>query len=75
MALAWHPEFGNLLAIGCYDGSVAVYDVAQKSGRPLYTASAKARRHSDTVWQVVWQVRLCVCGGRVGGGGVRKGWT
>jgi dynein intermediate chain 1 len=57
MALQFHPEYANLLAVGCYDGSLAVYDVCQKTNKPLYTAAAKAKRHTDTVWQVCWQVR------------------
>jgi dynein intermediate chain 1 len=66
MALQFHPEYANLLAVGCYNGSVAVYDVRQKTNKPLYTAVAKAKKHTDTVWQVCWQVRACVtnCGGR-----------
>lgn len=58
MALQFHPEYANLLAVGCYDGSVAVYDVRQKTNKPLYSASAKAKKHSDTVWQVCWQVGM-----------------
>ena len=57
MALQFHPEYANLLAVGCYDGSVAVYDVRSKTNRPLYAASPKAKKHCDTVWQVCWQVR------------------
>lgn len=57
MALQFHPEYANLLAVGCYDGSVAVYDGQQKTNKPLYAAAAKAKKHTDTVWQVCWQVR------------------
>ncbi len=56
MALHFHPEFANLLAVGCYDGSVAVFDVRDKSGKPLYQANVKTGKHSDPVWQVSWQV-------------------
>jgi dynein intermediate chain 1 len=56
MALQFHPEYANLLAVGCYDGSVAVYDVRQKTNKPLYSMSAKAKKHLDTIWQVCWQV-------------------
>lgn len=56
MALQFHPEYAHLLAVGCYDGSVAVYDVRQKTNKPLYQASSKAKKHSDTVWQLCWQV-------------------
>jgi dynein intermediate chain 1 len=62
MALAFHPEYANLLAVGCYDGSVAVYDVAGKAPKPLYMSSPRARKHTDTVWQVHWQVRRAAYG-------------
>jgi WD40 repeat protein len=65
MALQFHPEYANLLAVGCYDGSVAVYDVRQKTNKPLYSASPKAKKHTDTVWQVCWQVSPCVRQGRL----------
>lgn len=56
MALHFHPSLPNLLAVGCYDGSVLVYDVRCHTSAPLYRASPKARRHTDPVWQLVWQV-------------------
>lgn len=63
MALQFHPEYANLLAVGCYDGSVAVYDVRQKTNKPLYAAAPKAKKHTDTVWQVCWQVSECARAG------------
>lgn len=72
MALQFHPEYANLLAVGCYDGSVAVYDVRQKINKPLYSMSAKAKKHSDTVWQVCWQVSNR---GQVGRWWWGTGWT
>ncbi len=56
MALQLHPEFSNLLAVGCYDGSIAVYDLRSSAGRLLCSTSPKTRQHADPVWQVVWQV-------------------
>jgi len=36
MSLAFHPSYANLLAVGCYDGTVRVYDVRSKEvGRQL----------------------------------------
>lgn len=63
MALQFHPEYANLLAVGSYDGSVAVYDVHQNTNKPLYCASPKAKKHTDTVWQVCWQVSECARAG------------
>jgi len=54
ISLAFHPEFANLLAVGCYDGSVLVFDV-KGSGAPMYQATAKTGKHSDPVWGVAWQ--------------------
>ena len=48
----FHPSYSNLLAVGCYDGSVAVYDARSKGGPPLYQATVKSGKHSDAVWQV-----------------------
>jgi len=56
MALHFHPEFGNLLAVGCYDGSVRVYDVHSTLHAPIYEATVKTGKHNDPVWQIFWQV-------------------
>jgi hypothetical protein len=60
MALHFHPEFANLLAVGCYDGSVMVFDVRKTTDNPICQASAKTKKHADPVWQVCWQVGV-VC--------------
>lgn len=52
MSVHFHPSYANLLAVGCYDGSVAVYDARSKSGAPLYHATVKSGKHNDAVWQV-----------------------
>eukprot|EP00201_Polytomella_parva_P000559 CAMPEP_0175076480 /NCGR_PEP_ID=MMETSP0052_2-20121109/22753_1 /TAXON_ID=51329 ORGANISM="Polytomella parva, Strain SAG 63-3" /NCGR_SAMPLE_ID=MMETSP0052_2 /ASSEMBLY_ACC=CAM_ASM_000194 /LENGTH=591 /DNA_ID=CAMNT_0016345629 /DNA_START=118 /DNA_END=1893 /DNA_ORIENTATION=- len=56
MCLDFHPEFANLLAVGCYDGTVLVYDVRVKTEEPIYKATVKTGKHSDPVWQIYWQV-------------------
>jgi WD40 repeat protein len=58
MALHFHPEFANLLAVGCYDGSVMVFDMRRASDKPICQASVKTKKHADPVWQVCWQVGL-----------------
>mmetsp|Transcript_9642 Transcript_9642/g.39331 ORF Transcript_9642/g.39331 Transcript_9642/m.39331 type:complete len:647 (-) Transcript_9642:1447-3387(-) len=56
MCLHFHPEHCSLLAVGCYDGIVAVFDVRQKGNRPIYSSSIRTGKHTDPVWQVQWQV-------------------
>jgi dynein intermediate chain 1 len=56
MALHFHPEFANLLTVGCYDGSVMVFDVRKSTDKPICQASVKTKKHADPVWQVCWQV-------------------
>lgn len=55
MSLDIHPDHGNLFAVGFYDGSVGVYNVAEKRDKPLYLSTAKSGKHTDPVWQVKWQ--------------------
>ena len=56
MALHFHPQYSNLLAVGCYDGSVLVYDVHTGLNEPLYRSTVQTGKHQDPVWQVYWQV-------------------
>ncbi|KAH9157643.1 hypothetical protein AeRB84_000516 [Aphanomyces euteiches] len=55
MCLDFHPQQPALLAVGCYDGTVMVYDVRNKANRPIYTSTIKTGKHTDPVWQVNWQ--------------------
>jgi len=56
MCLDFHPEATNLMVVGFYDGSVAVYDMHSKTlSTPIYKATALTGKHSDPVWQVKWQ--------------------
>ena len=50
-----HPQHAALLAVGCYDGTVMVFDVRNKVNKPIYISSIKTGKHTDPVWQVVWQ--------------------
>jgi WD40 repeat protein len=52
MCLDFHPQHPSLLAVGCYDGTVMVFDVRKKANRPIYTSSIKTGKHTDPVWQV-----------------------
>mmetsp|Transcript_40851 Transcript_40851/g.65618 ORF Transcript_40851/g.65618 Transcript_40851/m.65618 type:complete len:688 (+) Transcript_40851:256-2319(+) len=57
MALDFHPQAARcaLLAVGCYDGTVMVYDVRSKLNKPIYVSTIKTGKHTDPVWQVRWQ--------------------
>ncbi|KAL3866455.1 hypothetical protein ACJMK2_043751 [Sinanodonta woodiana] len=54
MCLDLHPEHPYLVAVGFYDGSVAVYNIEKRDG-PLLKCTAKNGKHTDPVWQVRWQ--------------------
>jgi len=55
MCLDFHPHYQSLLAVGCYDGTVMVFDIRNKVNRPIYASSIKTGKHTDPVWQVHWQ--------------------
>ena len=57
MSLDFHPlgAFGALLAVGCYDGTVMVFDVRNKVNKPIYVSTIKTGKHTDPVWDVKWQ--------------------
>lgn len=55
MCLDFHPHFQSLLAVGCYDGTVMVFDVRNKINRAIYSSSIRTGKHTDPVWQVHWQ--------------------
>lgn len=56
MCLNFHSEHCSLLAVGCYDGIVMVYDVRNRGNRPIYSSSIRTGKHTDPVWQVQWQI-------------------
>jgi dynein intermediate chain 1, axonemal len=55
MSLDWHPQHPALLAVGCYDGTVLVFDVRAKHKKPIYQSTVRTNKHTDPVWQVKWQ--------------------
>eukprot|EP00039_Didymoeca_costata_P008472 m.112689 g.112689 ORF g.112689 m.112689 type:complete len:733 (+) comp14097_c0_seq7:89-2287(+) len=56
MTLDCHPEEGNFIVAGFYDGSVAVYDLASEDrATPVCQSTVMTGMHSDPVWQVKWQ--------------------
>jgi len=52
MSLDIHPDHPFLVAVGLYDGSVAVYDLKQGTNNPVYKSTTKSGKHTDPVWQV-----------------------
>ena len=55
MCVDFHPQHHSLLCVGCYDGTVLVFDVRSKNNRPIYRSSVRDGKHTDPVFQVVWQ--------------------
>ena len=47
-----HPSYPHIIAVGLYDGNVAVYDLSSSSSSPCYQSSAASGKHADAVWQV-----------------------
>lgn len=48
MSLDFHPHSPALLAVGLYNGSVLVFDVRNKSSKPIYSSSIKSKKHTGT---------------------------
>lgn len=44
----------NLLAVGRYDGTVAIYDVRQRGSTPMMESTLASGQHSDPVWNLKW---------------------
>ncbi|XP_053556951.1 dynein axonemal intermediate chain 1 [Bombina bombina] len=55
MCLDLHKEHPYLVAVGFYDGNVAVYNMKAETPQPSFMSSAKSGKHIDPVWQVKWQ--------------------
>ncbi|XP_074052670.1 dynein axonemal intermediate chain 1 isoform X2 [Macrotis lagotis] len=55
MCLDMHVEHPYLVAVGYYDGNVAIYNLKKPQTQPSYKSSAKLGKHSEPVWQVRWQ--------------------
>ncbi len=57
MCLDYHPKYPALLAVGCYDGTVMVFDIRIKgNNKPIYQSTVRTAKHTDPVWQVRWSV-------------------
>jgi len=52
MSLDINPDYPYLVAVGFYDGNVAVYNIVESRTGPVYISTAKTGKHTDPVWQV-----------------------
>ena len=56
MSVHCHPQHPHLVAVGCWDGAVLVFDVRKTQGLALtHSSSATAGQHTRPVWAVAWQ--------------------
>lgn len=56
MCIDFHPTCPALIAAGCYDGTVMVFDIRYKSvSKPIYQSNVRTNKHTDPVWQVKWE--------------------
>uniref|UniRef100_A0A3Q3NLS1 Dynein axonemal intermediate chain 1 n=1 Tax=Labrus bergylta TaxID=56723 RepID=A0A3Q3NLS1_9LABR len=54
LCLDIHEQRSYLVAVGFYDGCVAVYNLKREGQEPVYKSTAKTGKHTDPVWQVCW---------------------
>ncbi|NXK25343.1 WDR78 protein, partial [Arenaria interpres] len=53
-ALDFSMASPNLLAVGMYNGSVAIYDVRSRSDAALLDSGESTNKHTGPVWQLRW---------------------
>ncbi|XP_042660758.1 dynein axonemal intermediate chain 1 isoform X2 [Tyto alba] len=51
MCLDFHNDHPYLVAVGFYDGNVAIYNLKKATSQPSYKSSAKSGKHTEPVWQ------------------------
>ncbi|NWH70628.1 WDR78 protein, partial [Piaya cayana] len=56
-ALDFSMASPNLLAVGMYNGSVAIYDVRSCNNTPLLESSASSNKHTGPILQLRWVVQ------------------
>lgn len=52
LCLDIHEQHSYMVAVGFYDGCVAVYSLKKEGREPVFKSSAKNGQHTDPVWQV-----------------------
>ena len=55
MCIDFHPHHPALISVGLYDGTVMVFDIRNKTTKPIYQSTVRTNKHTDPVWQVKWQ--------------------
>ncbi|NXU41282.1 DNAI1 protein, partial [Drymodes brunneopygia] len=55
MCLDFHSDHPHLVAVGFYDGNVAIYNLKKPGSQPSFKSSATSGKHLEPVWQVKWQ--------------------
>ncbi|XP_053326023.1 dynein axonemal intermediate chain 4 [Spea bombifrons] len=53
-ALDFSASSPNLLAVGMYDGTVAIFNVQNSSDTPVLDSSDNPNKHTCPVWQLKW---------------------
>lgn len=49
-----HPKYPYLVAIGMYDGNVAVYNLQVNVKEPIYISNSVSGKHAECVWEIKW---------------------
>lgn len=62
LCLNIHEQHSYLVAVGFYDGCVAVYNLKEEGLEPMYKSTAKTGKHTDPVWQVRIRDKVRVTG-------------
>ncbi|NXQ83024.1 DNAI1 protein, partial [Nyctibius grandis] len=55
MCLDFHNDYPYLVAVGFYDGNVAIYNLNKATSQRSHKSSPKSGKHTEPVWQVKWQ--------------------
>jgi dynein intermediate chain 1 len=55
LCVDFHVCHPSLLAVGCYDGNVLVYNLRSHSTLPIFSSSVISGNHSDPVWEIHWE--------------------
>lgn len=53
-AIDWSAYHPFLLAVGLYDGNVAIFDMRSEEDSPILESGSTTDKHHDPVWQVQW---------------------
>jgi len=55
LCLDFNVRHPSLLAIGCYDGNVFVYNICSKNPNPIFSSSIRTGSHNDPIWEIHWE--------------------